>query len=377
MPKTVRIPITNVFLGGDYSGRILVGPQQQPMNVLLDTGSSALALDGQKYKPDTKGGDEVTDLAQYDAYGDKSSWTGAVIKTKVGAGAGTTAISATEVSLAVAYEETANMFRGADGILGLAYQPLDDAFQLPQATWPKRYTQVQVRGGKKTTVVPFLTQLADEDIAFDRVSFLTRRSFTHQGGGGENDVLNQGVLVIGGGEESNDLYKGDFQVAKVVADEWYNTNLKAIKVGGSLLNLHKLGPRGMPSNSIVDSGTNSLNFGPSLLAAIVEKFAPEQRTLLATAIGGRLVAAADLDLATWPTLTFVLEGLAGDVTLDVKPSDYWQVDTGQVGAAAVAITEGQERLSILGLPLMNGYFTIFDGEGGGGKGAIKFATAVR
>ena len=133
----------------------------------------------------------------------------------------------------------------------------------------------------------------------------------------------------------------------------------------------------MPSNSIVDSGTNSLNFGPSLLAAIVEKFAPEQRTLLATAIGGRLVAAADLDLATWPTLTFVLEGLAGDVTLDVKPSDYWQVDTGQVGAAAVAITEGQERLSILGLPLMNGYFTIFDGEGGGGKGAIKFATAVR
>src|SRR6516225_6177157 len=107
MPKTVRIPITNVFLGGDYSGRILVGPQQQPMNVLLDTGSSALALDGQKYKPDTKGGDEVTDLAQYDAYGDKSSWTGAVIKTKVGAGAGTTAISATEVSLAVAYEETA------------------------------------------------------------------------------------------------------------------------------------------------------------------------------------------------------------------------------------------------------------------------------
>jgi Eukaryotic aspartyl protease len=347
------------------------------MNVLLDTGSSALALDGHKYKPDTKGGDEVTALAQYDAYGDKSSWTGAVIKTTVGAGSGTTAISATEVSLAVAYDRTANMFRGADGILGLAYQPLDDAFQMPESTWPKRYTQVQVRGGTPTTVVPFLTQLADEDIAFDRVSFLTRRSFTHQGGGGENDVLNQGVLVVGGGEESTDLYKGNFQVAKVVADEWYNTNLKAIKVGGSLLHLHKLGPRGMPSNSIVDSGTNSLNFGPSLLNAIVDKFSPEQRTLLATSIGGNLVAAADLDLANWPTLTFVLEGLAGDVTLEVKPSDYWQVNTEQVGAAAVAITSGQERLSILGLPLMNGYFTIFDGEGGGGKGAIKFATAVR
>jgi hypothetical protein len=28
---------------------------------------------------------------------------------------------------------------------------------------------------------------------------------------------------------------------------------------------------------------------------------------------------------------------------------------------------------ILGLPLMNGYFTVFDGEADGGKGVVGFA----
>jgi hypothetical protein len=39
-----------------------------------------------------------------------------------------------------------------------------------------------------------------------------------------------------------------------------------------------------------------------------------------------------------------------------------------------AITQGQAGLAILGLPLMNGYFTIFDGEADGGRGVIRFAT---
>jgi hypothetical protein len=46
MPGIARIPITNIYMGGDYTGQIFVGPQGHPMNVILDTGSSALALDG-------------------------------------------------------------------------------------------------------------------------------------------------------------------------------------------------------------------------------------------------------------------------------------------------------------------------------------------
>ena len=70
MTSIARIPITNVYMAGDYTGRILVGPEQRPMNVILDTGSSALALDGHKYRPDLTRGDKSTDLAQTDSYGE-------------------------------------------------------------------------------------------------------------------------------------------------------------------------------------------------------------------------------------------------------------------------------------------------------------------
>jgi hypothetical protein len=183
-------------------------------------------------------------------------------------------------------------------------------------------------------------------------------------------------MIVGGGVESTDLYTGSFQTVKVVSDDWYSTNMKAVMVGSTdPIAARMEGPKGMPSNSIVDSGTNSLDISPQLLKAIISKFSPAQQALLNKAIpNGELVATADLQLADWPNLTFVLEGDAGDVSLVVSPSDYWQVDTQQVGAAAVAITEGDPGFVILGLPLMNGYFTIFDGEADGGRGAIRFAT---
>jgi hypothetical protein len=43
-PQTLRIPITNVCDGSDYSAQILVGSQQVAANVILDTGSSTLAV---------------------------------------------------------------------------------------------------------------------------------------------------------------------------------------------------------------------------------------------------------------------------------------------------------------------------------------------
>jgi hypothetical protein len=132
----------------------------------------------------------------------------------------------------------------------------------------------------------------------------------------------------------------------------------------------------MPSNSIIDSGTNSLNLAPQMLSAILSKFPAAQKTLLSKAIhNSDLVPVANLNLASWPTITFVLQGDAGDVRLDVPPSNYWQLNTQQAGMAAAAITVGDPGLAILGLPLMNGYFTIFDGEADGGKGVVKFATA--
>jgi len=285
MANIARVPITNIYAGGDYSGRILVGPKQQPMNVLLDTGSSALALNAKKYKPNLAGGDKSTDLAQTDSYGDGSSWTGAVITTELSIGGGGSSVTLPGGNAAIAYSASTDMFGATDGILGLAYEPLDDAFTMPKDTWANQYSEVQVRTGKRGEIKPYLTQLADAGVVSDIISFITRRSFVHVGGGDENDPLNQGVMVVGGGEESTDLYTGVFQTVKVLADDWYNTNLKAVIVGTSDPIVGRLkGPKGMPSNSIVDSGTNSLNLPPQMLKAVVSKFTSAQQQLLAQSI---------------------------------------------------------------------------------------------
>lgn len=379
MPKVTRVPITNIFMGGDYTGRFLIGPHKKPMNLILDTGSSAFAVDGHKYKPDLAAGDKPTNLAQTDRYGDGSSWTGAVLKTSVAAGDGASQITLADANVAVAYNQTADMFRTSDGILGLAYAPLDDAYEMPTPTWPKRYNSAQVLTGKRTEITPYLTQLDQEGVVSDIISFYTKRSFIHEGHGGANDPLNQGWMVIGGGVESTDLYSGAFQVAKVLADQWYNTNLKTVKVGNTTpIEVPRKGLQGMPSNSIVDSGTNSLNLGTKLLRAIVSKLSAKQQELFnASVFDNRLIDMADLDLPNWPVLTFVLQGESADVSLNVVPGDYWQINAPKPGAAMAAITPGDDGLAILGLPIMNGYFTIFDGEADNGRGVIRFAPAKR
>jgi aspartyl protease len=375
MANIATIPITNIYMGGDYTGRIMVGPQQQPMNVLLDTGSSSLALDATKYKPNIAGGDQTTNLAQTDSYGDQSSWTGAVIKTQLAIGEGPDPLVLQGGNAAIAYTASANMFGDSDGILGLAYAPLDDAFTMPEDTWQNQYTDVQVRTGGRGTIQPYLTQLAGAGVTSDIISFVTHRSFTRVGGGDANDPLNQGVMIVGGGEESTNLYTGPFQVVKVLSDDWYSTNLRSVQVGTTDPIIARInGPQGMPSNSIIDSVTNSLSLSSQLLKAIISKFSPAQRALLnKSVLHGQLVPNTDLNLDDWPTITFVLEGDTGDVSLQVPPSNYWQLDTQNVGSAAAALTPGQAGLAILGLPLMNGYFSIFDGEADGGRGVVKFA----
>ena len=62
LANIARIPITNFYADGDYTGVIRVGPNQKPMNVLLDTGSSALALDAKKYQPELTAGKFVQSI---------------------------------------------------------------------------------------------------------------------------------------------------------------------------------------------------------------------------------------------------------------------------------------------------------------------------
>ena len=375
MNKIARIPITNIYMEGDYTGLICVGPEKKPMNVILDTGSSALALDGSKYQPHFANGDKSTNLAQTDSYGDGSTWTGAVINTSLSIGKDAISITIPGGNASVTYQASSNMFRRSDGILGLAYAPLDDAFQMPGDTWKTQYSSVEVRSGQGEDLVPYLTQLEQLGVASSKISFYTHRSFVRTGHGDANDAMNNGWLIVGGGEESTDLYNGSFQSLKVVSDSWWCTVLKHVIVGkASPIAARLQGPKGMPSNSIVDSGTNSLNISLQLLKAMLTKFSADQsKMLLASMQNNQPVPVSELGLDGWPIISFVLQGDVGDVKLDVPASNYWQIDTPKKGFALPAITIGQPGLAILGLPLMNGYFTIFDGDADNGKGVIKFA----
>ena len=299
------------------------------------------------------------------------------IQTQISAGSGSNSVVLQGENAAVAYLSSGNMWGNSDGILGLAYAPLDDAFTMPGDTLANKYSATEVRAGKQSDITPYLTQLADASVTSDIITFRTRRSFVHTGtGNDQTDPLNQGVMIIGSGQEATDLSTGGFQTVKVLSDAWYCTNLKSVSVGNKDPIAARInGPKGMPSNSIVDSGTNSLSLSSQLLKAILSKFSTAQQEQLSQSIKDQRPVSG-LNLAEWPTMTFVLEGMTADVTLQVTPENYWQANTGEVGAWMAAITTGEPGLAILGLPLMNGYFTIFDGEANGGKGVIHFATAA-
>jgi hypothetical protein len=86
---------------------------------------------------------------------------------------------------------------------------------------------------------------------------------------------------------------------------------------------------------------------------------------------------SQLDLAKWPNIHFVLEGTKGeDIRLTCTPQTYWQVDYPAAGQATFQITgpmQGEdENWSVLGLPLLNNYYTVFD-RSMSTNGVIRFA----
>src|ERR1700745_3897322 len=75
---TIRLPITNVYDNGDYTGTVFIGSQKTPCNVILDTGSSSFAIDGNHFNVNKDKSTTITDIAQEVMYEDQSNWVGAV-----------------------------------------------------------------------------------------------------------------------------------------------------------------------------------------------------------------------------------------------------------------------------------------------------------
>jgi hypothetical protein len=380
----VRMPITNVYVDGDYTGLIYVGSQKRPANVLLDTGSSSLAVDGNFYDVAQDESAQITHVAQEVGYADQSSWIGGIVKTDVVIGMGRHIVTLPRVNVAAAYHETREVFGSAQGILGLAYTRLNMAYEMPGPTIPPKYTFNQIQSGRVTYPEPYFTQLEAAGLVANKFAFYTLRSEVNMATASPaDDPLNKGVVILGGGEESTDLYKGTFQVARVVDDQYYNTNLKAVIVGNGapIAVPPPTKASGNTSNSIVDSGTNSLTLDQHLYNQILKELSGSDDTALSDSLRAGYVPMSRLNLAAWPTLTFVLEGALGtDVRLEVPPETYWQTNSPRAGHAT-AVLFGDDGAgkgqSILGLPLLNRYFTIFDRSVDRGLGAISFAPIKR
>lgn len=400
--RTVRIPISNIPGGGDYTAQIQVGSQNVTANVIMDTGSSTLAVKHSVYKPGSDANLKTTTYAQDVSYG-TGGWAGPVVITSVAMGIAGSSVTLENSPLAIADDQQPHNFGAADGILGLAYNALNSGVNLgpylqqkninPAVSYPWPFPTSnssavlaqleQLLGGlPPVDIPPYFDEVAKNGITANRFSFYTLRSTPSQAGANPaSNPLNKGFFILGGGEEQTDLFTGAFQSVDVVDDAWYNTNLKAVAVGNQApVNITPLSAdnaRKFLSNSIVDSGTNALFLAPDVLNAILGGLqslnAQFVKTITQASQSKTGIPAAGLDLAQWPAITFTLVGDSGqDVKLSCAPQTYWQVDAPKAGHAMCQLVNGNSPQSILGLPLMNNYYTVFD-RSAERTGVINFA----
>jgi hypothetical protein len=395
-PQALRIPITNVYGGGDYTAALLVGTKGQSANVILDTGSSTLAVTKKAYDPakDTTPPTPTT-LAQVILYG-TGGWAGPVLGTQVSLGGVTLA----GAQIALALDQEPNNFGSADGILGLAYNALNSASDTGKPTYPWHFAvkgtasslaafESELAKDKSTDVDPYFSQLASQGVVANKFAFYTLRSFPRVATASatvatlSQDPYNQGFLVLGGGDDAvdADLYTGNFQNVLVVDDLYYNVNLKSVQVagGGPAVQAAALQAQFVQdagSNAIVDTGTNSLVLAADVFAAVLNGLKAVNPKFPKLLQSTQPVPVSELSLAAWPNIVFVLQGQPGasDVSLTVTPQTYWQVDSPSPNVATPVISgmsTQDPNQSILGLPLMNNYYTVFDRSAG--TGVIRFA----
>lgn len=388
-PTVVRIPINNVKGGGDYTGEIRIGSQGVVANVILDTGSSTLAVVPRVYNIAADTSASYTSFAQVVTYG-TGGWSGPVLKTTLSMGSGDNQASV-DTFIAIADEQLPHNLEPADGILGLAFNALNSAYDLtayltsnnvnPPYTYPWLFPvrasktalrQVEQFLARMTEIdlTPYFTTLEEAQVTRNIFAFYTLRSTPSMASATPaTDPLNNGVFVLGGGLDQTDLYTGQPLNVAVLDDLYYNTNLKAVQIGDAApVEVSPPPPsqaKSQVSNSIVDSGTNSLLLTQEVYQDVVSglgNLSADFATLVQEAASNGAVSQSSLNLSSWPDIKFVMQGADGsDVTLVCAPGTYWQTDAPQQGYAVFQISNGGNlQMSILGLPLFNNYYTVFD-----------------
>lgn len=400
--KSLRMPITNVFAKGGFSVSVKIGSELNPVNLVLDTGSSTLVVTPKAYSSAMDKSLQATSYAQSVTYG-MGGWYGSVVKTDVDMLADGESLFLAETHVSIAEVSRPGCFANADGILGLAFHELNQCHNLieyltdqkftPEVTHPwksdnfnkgdiKEFKQF-LKSYPEENIKPYFTQLEDNGVSPNKFSFLSRRSSIHHHSPKltqqqlQQDPLNQGIFILGGGVEDTDLYQGELQQIRVIDDVYYNVRLLKVKIGNfEPFDVPKLIGKELErhhSNAFVDTGASLLVLESSVFNYIIdcfEKINPEFKAILEPFLSFEGVEEGvpmeKLNLEDWPELEFIFEASvdskADEVSWICRPDDYWQVNAPEHGQASFKILSqlpGWPDQSIIGLPLLTDYYVVF------------------
>ena len=411
-PTHIEMMTTLAYAKGAYSAAIELGSEGHPANLLLDTGSSSTVVLPHAYPAERDRLLAPTAWAQRIKYG-AGAWAGPVIASQVTVGEGRHRRRLAAAHFAVV-KSKAQDFRDCDGLLGLAFRPLDRAHDVtallaaqgvdPAHTWPWPFDvddpenferfKLQLREQPRLTLRPLFSALEEEGIVADKFALVVRRSLVRvleEGADARRlalDPFNRGTLVLGGGEECARLYEGGFRAVKIVHERYYNCRLIAVSVGDQpripAPPLDAEDEAAYASNAIVDTGCSFLVLERSLHAAVMECFARHDAALPPLIARARELARTERGLANaafdnrrWPDLHFHLESPDGDeTTITVDPGDYWQRNAVHAGECWFLLMDqlpSWPRQTILGLPLLSGRYCVFDRRG---TGVLRLARAA-
>ena len=406
----IHLDTTLGWAKGGYTVRVELGSGRSPANLVLDTGSSTLAVCRTAYAPEQDAALVATPWAQDIQYGN-GAWAGPVLRSSLALGEGRHARRINDALFAL-IETPGQPFRQADGIFGLAYRELDPAHDLtsllaqrgvaPPLSWPWPLTgdaaalRAEILQQPRVDITPAFSALEEEGVVRDQFALTVPRAVVHVAGEGLSDhalaadPLNRGVLVMGGGPEAQSLYHGAFQDIRIVHDLYYNANLRGLRVGdGPLVPAPPLADSDVArlgSNAMLDTGSSFLVLEASLHAAVMAAFAAHDPRL--PALVERFNAAFQHQQglpnhavvhADWPDLHLHLESpQGGDTVVRIPASHYWPhnaLHAGQSLFLLMAALPHFPRQSILGLPLFAGRYAVFDRRAAG-LGTVRLAKAL-
>jgi len=446
MPTTLKLSITNVYAKGDYCATLHIGSEKSPVNLIIDSGSSTLVVKEASYQA-SKDKDLIpTTIAQEVNYG-IGGWNGPVIHSTItlndesinnesldeGFEKDKASITLENATIAlVSSEKQTATFGLADGMIGMAYHHLNKGFNLsdylqeqkvaPAHTYPWPFLENNLQDSENLTqfkhflwqypehdITPYFTELTLHNLSTNKFSFYSKRSAihineTHSAQSAtesltleqlKQDPLNQGWLILGGGDEQTDLYQGDFHSIKVEHDVYYNVELISVQVGSkapiAAAPLDKKNLKSYLTNAIIDTGAGGIILTAEIyqqvisdLIAVNSDFAALLKPFKELSDQEVGIDASELNLEQWPDITFTF---VGDITngkvgknkepvqLKCSPQTYWQVNTPSFDKACFRLLSQLPQWpnqSIIGLPLLNNYYVIFD-RSVDKTGVIKFA----